>query len=77
MRRGEQCLLVVALPFSLSFSLEYKDTVSNVGTRVCTRAHSCMHASAQNIFDGTVDPFPRDVMVEAIATFLAQEIAAG
>jgi len=36
-----------------------------------------MHASAQNIFDGTVDPFPRDVMVEAIATFLAQEIAAG
>ena len=74
-------MVVVALPFSLSFSLEYKETVSHAGTRVCTRvctrAHLCMHASAQNIFDGTVDPFPRDVMVEAIATFLAQEIAAG
>ena len=69
--------MVVALPFSLSFSLEHKHTVAHVRTRVCTRAHLCVHASAQNIFDGTVDPFPRDVMVEAIATFLAQEIAAG
>jgi len=28
-----------------------------------------------NVFDGTQDPFPRDVMVEAIATFISQDIA--
>lgn len=27
-----------------------------------------------NIFDSKVDPFPRDVMVEAIATFIAQDL---
>ena len=28
-----------------------------------------------NVFDGSTDPFPRGVMVEAIATFIAQDLA--